>query len=180
MTPPNDLDTFSLWLHPHAPINMVLALIDAWPGAAILAQETPDGLRLHHVNAAAGRRLKTAAECTTREATAERLLSDGAFRRLSLDVDAAPVLLVETRHQEGDRHERQEQLSKAWRLSPRQAEVLQWVVRGETNKGIAQRLAISVSMVEQHLSELYRKAGAESRPALVAAFWDHDAGRERG
>jgi len=52
------------------------------------------------------------------------------------------------------------------------------VVRGETNKGIAHALNVSVSMVEQHLAGLYQKSGSENRPGLVAAFWsDEPIGR---
>ncbi len=97
------------------------------------------------------------------------------MKRLPLDVDTTPVLLVETLH---DRQERHARLTTTWQLSRRQSEVLALVVRGETNKGIALALDVSVSMVEQHLAALYRKAGAESRPALVAAFWsDEPMGR---
>ncbi|MBT9554964.1 MAG: helix-turn-helix transcriptional regulator [Myxococcales bacterium] len=172
MTPLHTLDAYALWLHPDAPINLVLALLDAWPGAAVLGQDTEDGLRVHHMNAAAGARLTAArAKDEPLDRTAERLHAVGALKRLPLAVDTAPILLVETL---SDRKERHARLTTTWQLSKRQSEVLAWVVRGETNKGIALALDVSVSMVEQHLAALYRKAGAESRPAIVAAFWSDE------
>jgi DNA-binding NarL/FixJ family response regulator len=59
----------------------------------------------------------------------------------------------------------------AWRatLSPRECEVVQWVVDGATNRHIAWRLAISEKTVEKHLSHVFRKLGFSSR-AQVAVY----------
>lgn len=53
-------------------------------------------------------------------------------------------------------------------LSPRQAEILQSVVRGLSNPDIAKQLGISVDMVKEHIETLFRKIGAGSRTEAVA------------
>jgi len=54
-----------------------------------------------------------------------------------------------------------------WRLSVRQARVLELVASGASNKEIATTLACSEATVENHLTELFRRSGARSRAGLV-------------
>lgn len=56
-----------------------------------------------------------------------------------------------------------------WGLTPRQACVLERVVRGHANATIAADLSISERAVELHITALFDKVGVESRSALVAA-----------
>lgn len=60
---------------------------------------------------------------------------------------------------------------RMWRLTPREAEVLALVVAGDTNREIATTLGCAEATVEIHVSRLLRKAGVETRTALVTAFW---------
>jgi two-component system, NarL family, response regulator LiaR len=55
-------------------------------------------------------------------------------------------------------------------LTEREMDVLRWVASGATNKGIAQRLYLSVRTIEGHLANIYSKLGVNSRTeaALVA------------
>jgi DNA-binding CsgD family transcriptional regulator len=53
-------------------------------------------------------------------------------------------------------------------LSPREAEVLQHVAGGQTNKAIALRLGISEHTVKFHLGSAMTKLGAGSRAEAVA------------
>ena len=55
-----------------------------------------------------------------------------------------------------------------WRLTPRQAQVLDLVARGFTNALIADELGIGEGTVEFHLSAIFDKAGVESRAMLIA------------
>ncbi|AKF03855.1 response regulator transcription factor [Sandaracinus amylolyticus] len=67
-----------------------------------------------------------------------------------------------------------EQLAHAtltWRLTPRQAEILEHVVRGASNAHIARVVGCSAASIEAHVGQLLRKASAEGRGALVARFW---------
>lgn len=52
-------------------------------------------------------------------------------------------------------------------LSPREQDVLRWVVAGKANKVIAQGLGISPRTVEVHRASLMRKLGATSLSELV-------------
>ena len=52
-------------------------------------------------------------------------------------------------------------------LSPRELEVLQGIVNGLTNGGIADRLAISPKTVDKHRTSLMRKLDVRSSAALV-------------
>lgn len=58
-----------------------------------------------------------------------------------------------------------------WKLTRRQVEVLRELARGESNKGIAEKLRSAESTVEFHVTTLLRKSNAENRAALVARFW---------
>ena len=53
-------------------------------------------------------------------------------------------------------------------LSPRQAEVLQSIIRGLSNKDIAVQLGISKDRVEEHVAAIFVKIGAANRSEAVA------------
>ncbi|HLI52467.1 MAG TPA: LuxR C-terminal-related transcriptional regulator, partial [Thermomicrobiaceae bacterium] len=53
-------------------------------------------------------------------------------------------------------------------LTPREIEVLRWVIRGQTSAEIALLLGMSRRTVETHLNHMYRKLGVTTRAALVA------------
>jgi DNA-binding NarL/FixJ family response regulator len=54
-----------------------------------------------------------------------------------------------------------------WKLTARQAQVLQLVARGLTNALIAETLGISEGTVEYHLTALFDKAGVCNRATLI-------------
>lgn len=62
---------------------------------------------------------------------------------------------------------RQEILHRADALTPREWEVLQMVVAGETNKGVARHLSISEKTVEIHRARVMEKMQAKSLADLV-------------
>ena len=53
-------------------------------------------------------------------------------------------------------------------LSPRQAEILQSIVRGLSNPDIAKQLGISLDMLKEHTEALFQKPGVANRPEAVA------------
>jgi DNA-binding CsgD family transcriptional regulator len=63
------------------------------------------------------------------------------------------------------------QARAAWRLSDRQAMVLRAVAEGKGNKAIAEGLGCSIRTVEQHLTDLLNRAGAQTRTELTARVW---------
>jgi DNA-binding NarL/FixJ family response regulator len=54
-------------------------------------------------------------------------------------------------------------------LTPRELEILQLVLAGWTNKGIAAETCISEKTVEFHLDHIYTKIGARTR--MMAGIW---------
>ena len=53
------------------------------------------------------------------------------------------------------------------RLTPRQKDVLQWILKGCTNHAIATALGISAETVKLHVSAIFRAYGVHSRTQLV-------------
>lgn len=60
---------------------------------------------------------------------------------------------------------------RAWHLTPRHVEVLHALVLGNSNREIAERLGCRPKTVEAHVTALLERADAESRLAVVSAFW---------
>jgi len=58
-----------------------------------------------------------------------------------------------------------------WTLSPRQAEVLELLVTGASNRTIADSLKCAESTVEMHVTTLLKKSATAQRAELVARFW---------
>lgn len=58
-----------------------------------------------------------------------------------------------------------------WELTGREAEVLEHIIQGASNKVIAARLGCAERTVEVHVTHVLSKAGVESRSALIARFF---------
>ena len=93
---------------------------------------------------AAGRRLRF----TLHEATGE-----GEWMLVLREADDAAAL---------------EALALAFGLTPKEAEVLYWVVKGKTNRDIGDILGSSPATVKKHLEHVYEKLGVETRNAAAA------------
>ncbi|HEX6615527.1 MAG TPA: helix-turn-helix transcriptional regulator [Gemmatimonadales bacterium] len=62
-------------------------------------------------------------------------------------------------------------LFRLYGLSPREREVLLWVLRGEPTKRIAWQLGLSVHTVQDYLDKACEKVGVRGRKALVAKLF---------
>jgi CheY-like chemotaxis protein/DNA-binding CsgD family transcriptional regulator len=60
-----------------------------------------------------------------------------------------------------------EAMSLSFKLTPREAEVLYWVVKGKTNKDIGDILGSSPMTVKKHLEHVFVKLGVETRTAAA-------------
>jgi len=60
------------------------------------------------------------------------------------------------------------QLQKALQLTAREAQVLQWIANGKTNREIAEILGISPRTINKHLEQLFPKLGVENRTSAAA------------
>lgn len=90
-----------------------------------------------------------------------RLVSDLAQRLLTLEEQP-----ITTRPQSPAR----------FRLSPREARVLDWVAQGKTNKEIGVILELSARTVQKHLEHIYQKMGVENRTGAAAKAYEIASG----
>jgi DNA-binding NarL/FixJ family response regulator len=58
-------------------------------------------------------------------------------------------------------------------LTAREVEVLRLVTQGLTDVQVAERLVISLRMVNTHLTSIYNKLGVDSRTAATRAAIEH-------
>jgi len=56
-------------------------------------------------------------------------------------------------------------------LSPREEEVVEFVVRGASTRQISQALYINEGTVQRHLQNVFEKVGVRSRQALVKQLY---------
>ncbi len=64
---------------------------------------------------------------------------------------------------------REENMAALSDLTPRELEILQFVLAGQTNKTIAAHICISEKTVEFHLANIYAKLGVRTR--MLAGLW---------
>jgi len=96
-----------------------------------------------------------------------------AVRRLSRAAGGATVVVFERRGRAASR-----ELLEALGLSPREAEVLQLMMRGLATAAIATDLQVSPRTVSKHAERIYDKLGVHDRVAAVSAAWAAlDSGR---
>jgi len=62
-------------------------------------------------------------------------------------------------------------------LTPREAEILSWVVQGKTNPEIGIILGIQLTTVKKHLESTFAKLGVENRTAAVTLALEQLSGR---
>jgi DNA-binding NarL/FixJ family response regulator len=113
---------------------------------------------------AAGARADAATSARAARTVAERLGAaplleqiDRLARRARLDLDVEPPTTAT-----------ESPLVKLRGLTAREAEVLELLARGYTNRQIADALVISVKTVSVHVSSILRKLGARSRTEAAA------------
>ena len=82
-----------------------------------------------------------------------------------------PHYLVVDRSVEAQVGSRVHMLAARWGLTGREAEVLEHIIQGTSNKVIAARLGCAERTVEVHVTHVLSKADVESRSALIAKFF---------
>jgi two-component system nitrate/nitrite response regulator NarL len=95
-----------------------------------------------------------------------RSLRGVAHGEAALPRDLTAVLVATMQQHERDR----DVVERAGRLSAREREVLDHVVRGAGNRQIAQALAISEFTVKRHVQNILRKLDLSSRRAAAALY----------
>lgn len=136
--------------------------------------------KVKHANQAARERLENSPSLVQAAIRAALRGDASDFEATPLAVRGAPPHFLLCQRRERDLlTARLEEARIAWRLTARQAHVLERLALGDANKDIAVRFRMSTRTVEQHVADLIRKAGADSRLRLVARFWSgrDDIGR---
>ena len=87
-------------------------------------------------------------------------------------LDRIQKAVAESVRADGERAKRNEIANRMRLLSPRERQVLDLVVAGETNKGVARHLDISEKTVEIHRANVMRKMQAKSLADLVKMATD--------
>lgn len=96
----------------------------------------------------------------------------GPFTAARIDAgDGPPCFLVVQQRAAATHDERVAAAARRWRLTGRQEHVLAHLVKGASNRAIAEALGCAETTVEVHVSAVLRKSGSESRAELVARFW---------
>jgi DNA-binding CsgD family transcriptional regulator len=84
---------------------------------------------------------------------------------------SSPHYLVVDRSAEAQTNGKVHVLAARWGLTGREAEVLELIVQGTSNKSIAAQLGCAERTVEVHVTHVLSKAQVESRSALIAKFF---------
>lgn len=82
-------------------------------------------------------------------------------------LDSIERALQADRSQREQRSIRQELATRFERLTPREREVMKYIVNGTSNKQLAELLGVSSRTIEVHRSRIMSKMGAASLPDLV-------------
>ncbi len=130
--------------------------------------------RAVHANTAGRARLERASRSITAElrrlARGEPVAEDLSLTPLRTP-GLAPHFLIIDRGANAHAFARVQALAGRWGLTAREAEVLERLVQGETNKAISARLGCAERTVEVHVTHVLGKAQVESRSALIAKFF---------
>ena len=94
--------------------------------------------------------------------------TDGARLIAALQAAALGLVVVDERLSEGALRRRSAAEAPVEALTPREIEVLQLIGQGLSNRGIAQRLAISEHTAKFHVNAILGKLGAQTRAEAVA------------
>jgi DNA-binding CsgD family transcriptional regulator len=103
-------------------------------------------------------------------------MGDGTVNlRIVPDSYVTPTRRIATRitiHLEegGPKVDRLSLISERYGLSAREAEIVDFVVRGKDNPGIAEALFLSPNTVRTHLQNIYRKLSVNSRISVIGLF----------
>ena len=90
------------------------------------------------------------------------------FEELVRLLDAAYDNLARTGESKFSKHEAQEILD---RMTPREAEVIDLLVQGDSNKTVANELGLSVRTVEVHRANAFAKIGVKNLPQVLALIF---------
>jgi DNA-binding CsgD family transcriptional regulator len=158
--------------HARATFAILEAALDAIPTAAFFLA----GSSIEHANAT-GRLLLERNRAGVIDMLRESLRSrspGGPFAITQIDARGVRMAALAVLRGDGvapDLERRLTASSARHSLTTRQRDVLALLARGYGNKTIAERIGVAEATVEEHITNLFRKVGVDSRAELVARFW---------
>ncbi len=106
---------------------------------------------------------------------------DAPYRCVSLASPGLPPLsLLVQRPRVASLEARLAECAERFHLTPRQAEILGFIARGQANKEIASALRCSVRTVEVHVTAVLLKLDVDSRSAAASRLWGYAESGEGG
>lgn len=134
-------------------------IIERWPDVGVVLLTMHDEDEVIFEGMAAGARAYLFKDCTAEElvGTLREVASGGAY----LPSAQLKKLLAEFRNLR--RHRSSQPQTSCDVLSPRELDVLEWVVRGYSNKQIARELSIDETTVKTHLHRIFEKLNVRDR-----------------
>lgn len=149
-----DPDGAILWCTPQAAASLQSLFPNSDPGHAPAVEALAVQLRLLVTNIATG--------------PAGRIENPGgrSLRTEYLCAGHTAEFLFRLAKADGDGDEAR--LSRAFRLTEREAEVLLWTARGKSNREMSEILSISPRTVNKHLERIFTKLGVENRAAATS------------
>ncbi|MHB8878452.1 MAG: helix-turn-helix domain-containing protein, partial [Myxococcaceae bacterium] len=156
-----------------APLDLaaLAAVLEQVPAAALVVTAHP---RLLHANTA-GQALWDSDGRATLEDLRESIKTGGPqapFEVTRLSSPGLPDHFLAVRRREANAIAPRLLSARArWGPTPKQAQVLALLARGQSNRTIAAELRCAESTVELHVTALLEKSGSESRAMLIARFW---------
>ncbi|MCK6571537.1 helix-turn-helix transcriptional regulator [Myxococcota bacterium] len=99
----------------------------------------------------------------------------GAFRMIPVEATGCPRAMLAIARTPVDLALRVGAAATRFKLTLRQREVLGLLLLGHTNRTIGECLACTEATVEQHVTALLNKTGADTRSQLVARVWNDHA-----
>ncbi|MEK6618514.1 MAG: helix-turn-helix transcriptional regulator, partial [Nitrospirota bacterium] len=140
--------------------NFLPATLDRWVRAEQILRSGDWRAREEH---------ETSTECLAVRQNGKRLVV-----RLCGDEDERLLVLHEEQHASSDGAQ-PATFQKSFVLTPREAEVLTWVIHGKTNAEIGSILRIRPRTVAKHLEHVFPRLGVETRTSAIARVLCQDS-----
>jgi two-component system response regulator DegU len=150
-------------------IEATRQIVARWPDAGVVLLTMHDEDEFIIEGVAAGARAYLLKDCSHQElvGTIRKVAGGGAY------LPSAPLRKLLSQFQELHRHRAPVMQAPCDTLSRRELDVLEWVVRGHSNKQIARELSIDETTVKTHLHRIFEKLDVRDRTQAAIYALQH-------